>query len=116
MSLSFIGAIVGLLFGGPRGLLVGAFIGYGLGWVLRAKLGREAGVMQAQFLQSTFAIMGALCKADGVVTRDEIAVVNETFDRLQLSNEQRETAKADSIWPCTTFSALPTDTVHGCRG
>jgi DnaJ like chaperone protein len=51
--------------------------------------------MQTQFLQSTFAIMGALCKADGVVTRDEIAVVNETFDRLHLSNEQRETAKAD---------------------
>ena len=95
MSLSFIGAIVGLLFGGTRGLLVGAFIGYGIGWVLRTKLGKEAGVMQAQFLQSTFAIMGALCKADGVVTRDEIAVVNQTFDRLHLSNAQRETAKAD---------------------
>ena len=89
MSLSFIGAIVGLLLGGTRGLLVGAFIGYGIGWVLRAKLGREAGVMQAQFLQSTFAIMGALCTADGVVTRDEIAV-----GRLHLSDEQRETAKA----------------------
>ena len=95
MSLSFIGAIVGFLFGGTRGLLIGAFIGYGIGWVLRAKLGREAGLMQAQFLQSTFAVMGALCKADGVVTRDEIAVVNQTFDRLHLSDAQRETAKAD---------------------
>ena len=94
MSLSFIGAIVGLLFGGTRGLLLGAFIGYGIGWVLRAKLGTEARVIQGQFLQSTFAIMGAVCKADGVVTRDEIAVVKETFDRLHLSDEQRETAKA----------------------
>ena len=95
MSLSFIGAIVGLLFGGTRGLLLGAFIGYGIGWVLRSTLGREVRGMQAQFLQSTFAIMGAVCKADGVVTRDEIAVVKETFDRLHLSDEQRETAKAD---------------------
>lgn len=94
MSLSFIGAIVGLLFGGTRGLLLGAFIGYGIGWVLRAKLGTEARVIQGQFLQSTFAIMGAICKADGVVTRDEIAVVKETFDRLHLSDDERETAKA----------------------
>ena len=94
MSLSFIGAIVGLLLGGTRGLLLGALFGYGIGWVLRAKLGTEARVIQAQFLESTFAIMGAVCKADGVVTRDEIAVVKETFDRLHLSDEQRETAKA----------------------
>lgn len=94
MPLSFIGAIVGLLFGGTRGLLLGALFGYGIGWVLRAKLGTEARVIQAQFLESTFAIMGAVCKADGVVTRDEIAVVKETFDRLHLSDEQRETAKA----------------------
>jgi len=94
MSLSFIGAIVGLLLGGTRGLLLGALFGYGIGWVLRARLGTEPRVIQAQFLESTFAIMGAVCKADGVVTRDEIAVVKETFDRLHLSDEQRETAKA----------------------
>ena len=44
MPLSFIGAIVGLLFGGTRGLLLGALFGYGIGWVLRAKLGTEAGI------------------------------------------------------------------------
>ncbi len=94
MAFGFIGAILGLVFGGTRGFLPGAIIGYGVAWVLRATLGRGVRAMQAQFLQSTFAIMGAICKADGVVTRDEIGVVQATFDRLQLSNQQRETAKA----------------------
>jgi DnaJ like chaperone protein len=95
MALTLIGAVLGLLFGGSSGLLLGAFIGYVIGWILRAKLGSRVRLMQAQFFQSTFAIMGAICKADGVVTRDEIGVVNATFDRLHLSEEQRETAKAD---------------------
>ena len=38
--------------------------------------------------------MGALCKADGVVTRDEIATAEAMFDRLHLSGQQREQAKA----------------------
>ena len=95
MSLSFIGAIVGFLFGGTRGLLLGAFLGYGIGWASRATFRTRAIAMQAQFLQSTFAVMGAVCKADGVVTRDEIGVVKETFNRLHLSDEQSAAAKAD---------------------
>jgi DnaJ like chaperone protein len=38
--------------------------------------------------------MGALCKADGVVTRDEIRVTEQLFARLQLSPEQKDAAKA----------------------
>lgn len=95
MALTLIGAVLGLLFGGRSGLLLGAVFGYVIGWILRAKLGSRVRLMQAQFFQSTFAIMGAICKADGVVTRDEIGVVNATFDRLHLSDDQRQTAKAD---------------------
>jgi DnaJ like chaperone protein len=51
-------------------------------------------VIQSQLLESTFSIMGALCKADRVVTRDEIRVVESIFDRLHLMGEQREAAKA----------------------
>jgi DnaJ like chaperone protein len=47
-----------------------------------------------QFLESTFAVMGALCKADGVVTRDEIATAESMFDRLHLSGQQREQARS----------------------
>jgi len=50
--------------------------------------------VQAQFLETSFAVMGAMCKADGVVTRDEIRVTEAFFARLQLSAEQTEAAKA----------------------
>ena len=94
MPLVLIGAFVGLLIGGARGLLIGALLGYAVGWGLRAVLRSGAHLMQSQFLEATFAIMGALSKADGVVSRDEIRLAEETFNRLHLSSEQRETAKA----------------------
>jgi DnaJ like chaperone protein len=50
--------------------------------------------VQTQFLESTFAVTGALCKADGVVTRDEIAAAEAIFDGLHLSGEQRAQARA----------------------
>jgi DnaJ like chaperone protein len=47
-----------------------------------------------QFIETTFSVMGALCKADGVVTREEIHVVERILTRLQSTPEQREAAKA----------------------
>jgi DnaJ like chaperone protein len=93
MPLSFLFALLGLFIGGFRGLLIGAAIGYAAGWVLRKFISDRLLAVQAQFLESTFAVMGALSKADGVVTRDEIAVAESMFERLHLRSEQRETAK-----------------------
>jgi DnaJ like chaperone protein len=94
MPLSFLFALIGLFIGGFRGLLIGAAIGYAAGWVLRKFITDRLMAVQAQFLDSTFAVMGALSKADGVVTRDEIALAESMFERLHLGGEQRETAKA----------------------
>lgn len=94
MPLTFIFGLIGLLIGGFRGLLIGTAIGFAAGWLLRKFIRDRLAVVQAQFLESTFAVMGALCKADGVVTRDEIAIAESMFDRLHLSGAQRETAKA----------------------
>jgi DnaJ like chaperone protein len=69
-------------------------IGFAAGWLLRKFVHDRLVAAQAQFLESTFAVMGALCKVDGVVTRDEIATAETMFDKLHLSSEQRETAKA----------------------
>lgn len=94
MPLAFLFAFIGFLISGPRGLFIGAAIGLLAGWLLRKFLQDRLAAVQAQFLESTFAVMGALCKADGVVTRDEIAIAEAMFDRLHLSSEQRESAKA----------------------
>jgi DnaJ like chaperone protein len=94
MSLTFLFAFIGLLVGGFRGLFWGAVIGYVLGWGLRQFLRKGVALVQDQFLESTFAVMGAVCKADGVITRDEIRVAESMFERLHLSPERRSAAMA----------------------
>ena len=92
--LIFIGALLGAIFGGLPGLLLGGFVGYVAGAALRQTLLGGLRVAQTQLLDSTFAIMGALCKADTVVTRAEINAVEQIFGMLKLQGAQREQAKA----------------------
>jgi len=93
MSGVFFFALLGLLFGGLRGLVIGALIGYGAQWAFVSLVKRGLQQGQARFLDSTFAVMGALSKADGVVTRDEIQAAERVFDMLRLSPEQRAQAR-----------------------
>ena len=92
--LIFLGALLGAIFGGLPGLLIGGFIGFVAGAALRQTLLGGLRVAQTQLLDSTFAIMGALCKADTVVTRAEINAVEQIFSMLKLQGAQREQAKA----------------------
>lgn len=94
MFVFFVGAALGYAIGGFRGLIVGVALAYAVSWLLQRIVQGGLGQIQSQFLDSTFAAMGALCKADGTVTRDEIKVAEALFDRLHLSSEQRESAKA----------------------
>ena len=94
MGLTFIGAIIGVIAGGLPGLIIGGLIGYGAGFLLRQSLVGGLRVVQSQLLESVFAVMGALCKADNVITRDEINAVEQMFGMLNLHGEQREQAKA----------------------
>jgi DnaJ like chaperone protein len=83
-------AILGLLFRGFAGLVVGGIVGGVLCYLaLRERLRR----VRQQFIETTFSVMGALCKADGVVSRDEIQVVGQIFTLLRLAPEQIEAAK-----------------------
>src|SRR5690625_2313635 len=94
MYLILIFGLLGLLVGGFRGLLVGLVLGYlARGWLQRHGQ-QNLGQVQAQFLDSTFAVMGALCKADNIVTRDEIEAAEAIFKRLELTSEQRQAAIA----------------------
>jgi DnaJ like chaperone protein len=95
MTLILLCALLGFwLLHGVNGLLIGALIGFALSRMGQGTARQGLQAAQSQFLESTFAVMGALCKADGVVTRDEIRVSEELFARLQLSPEQKDAAKA----------------------
>lgn len=90
-----IGGLLGLMAGGIGGAVIGAVVGGVAGhYLLTVLFGRGLGAVRAQFIDSTFAVMGALCKADGAVTGDEIRVAEQFFSRLALSDEQRRSAKA----------------------
>src|SRR5688500_12055088 len=94
MPLIFVVALIGLAVGGFRGMIISVVVSYALSWVTRKIVVQKLVSVQAQFLETTFAVVGAVCKADGVVTRDEIAMAEGMFARLNVSAEQRERAKA----------------------
>jgi DnaJ like chaperone protein len=94
MFLIVLGAIIGAIFGSLPGAIIGGFIGYGAGIALRHSFIGGLRIVQSSLIDSTFSVMGALCKADKVVTRDEIRAVERTFEMLKLGAAQREQAKA----------------------
>jgi DnaJ like chaperone protein len=86
-----VGAVVGFLIGRLPGLLLGAAAGYFIG--RRFRLGGLQ-VVQSQLIDSTFSVMGAIAKADRVVSPEEIRTAEAVFDQLHLAGAQREAAKA----------------------
>lgn len=59
--LTIIGALLGALFGGFAGLVIGGLVGYAAGFAFRQFVVGSLRVAQSQLIDSTFAIMGALC-------------------------------------------------------
>jgi DnaJ like chaperone protein len=94
MFFIFIAAFIGLLVSGPLGFLVGGLVGYAAHVILRQSILGGLRVVQSELIDSTFAIMGALCKADKVVTPDEINAVEQIFRMLHLQGDQRQQARA----------------------
>jgi DnaJ like chaperone protein len=93
MIFVLIGGFIGLLSGGFGGLLIGAAFGYVASWALKKTVVGTLSIAQNQLMESTFSIMGALCKTDGVVSQAEINVVEQIFNMLRLGEEQRILAK-----------------------
>jgi DnaJ like chaperone protein len=86
-----VAAVLGAVFWGLPGFVLGGLAGGVFGFFALRRLLRR---VSEQFVETTFSVMGALCKADGVVTRAEIDVTERIITRLQLAPEQREAAKA----------------------
>ncbi len=89
---------MGLLVGGPLGAIAGAALGHHL--VDRQQDGTDqrprlihAEQTQAAYFISMFSILGKLAKVDGMVTRDEIAVVDNFISNLQIADAQKQFAK-----------------------
>jgi len=90
----FFGALIGMMIGGKVGLVLGIAAGFGIGVMMRRVLmSSVVGGAQQQFIDTTFAVMGALCKADGRVTPAEIRVAEQYFDKLALDQDQRRAAR-----------------------
>ena len=100
MTALVIGALVGLMSGGPFGAIVGAIAG---SWINRhlisgagmsnfatASAKRER--VQTAFFQATFLVMGRIAKADGRVSEYEIDTARNIMDSLRLSKSQRRMA------------------------
>lgn len=93
-----IGALVGFYFYGFLGAIIGFFLGgiidrtaaYGVGGVNPLSNAHR----QMIFLQTVFILMGKLAKADGRVSENEIAYVEQFMQKLGMSAEHRQQAIA----------------------
>jgi DnaJ like chaperone protein len=92
----FVGVLIGFFFFGFFGAFAGYFLGsivdryraYGIGGVNPLSSGHR----QTIFLETVFVLMGKLAKADGHISKDEIAYVEQFMGKLGMSAEHRQQA------------------------
>ena len=96
--------MIGLLFGGPLGAIAGLAMGH---IMVDAMAGNPDPTVrripepefepveqaQAAYFISLFSILGKMSKIDGVVTRDEIAVVKNFINRLPIVEREKRFAR-----------------------
>ncbi|MBU0499710.1 MAG: co-chaperone DjlA [Gammaproteobacteria bacterium] len=93
-----IGGAFGFLLGGPLGVVLGAALGHNFDKGV-ASLPRDEGLqpddrerVQMAFFTATFSVMGAVAKADGRVSPNEIDLAKSVMEEMALSAEMRKTA------------------------
>ena len=95
-----VGGMFGLMLGGPIGALLGAAFGHQLDERRahsRERIGFHPGDQertQAAFFTATFSVIGHISKADGRVSREEIALSQSIMNHMRLTGEQRKAAIA----------------------
>ncbi len=91
-----IGAALGYSVAGPWGLLIGVWIGHSFDQGLNKDFGHffnsDPAETQQVFFTTTFAVMGHIAKADGIVSQQEIAAAEQVMNQLGLNQEKRKEA------------------------
>ena len=91
----FAGAMLGLIFIGPVGAIIGAILGYYISQHAAGVINRPRGwqgTVQAVFFRTTFRTLGHLAKADGRVSEQEIATARSIMRHLGLSDGAKRQA------------------------
>lgn len=99
-----IGALIGLSLIKLPGLLVGLFVGHLFDVFYAKEFSRQGGFAgffssksniqnQAIFFHALFSALGHVCKADGKVTPEEIAVASALMDNMNLTGNTRKEAQ-----------------------
>jgi len=89
-----IGGTFGFMLGGPLGAMLGAAVGHQFDRGLGGAAGPVQHRIQAAFFTATFSVMGHIAKADGRVSREEIAVAENVMAQMRLDAAQREAARS----------------------
>ncbi|MEJ2316492.1 MAG: co-chaperone DjlA [Gammaproteobacteria bacterium] len=95
-----LGGTFGFMLGGPLGAILGAALGHQYDKGMKALPGSgqrevppdQQELNQTAFFTATFAVMGHIAKADGVVSREEIRFAEAVMQQMDLTQEQRQTA------------------------
>ncbi len=91
-----LGGAFGMMIGGPIGAVLGAAMGHNFDKGVSQSSGRSSFGRQERaqtlFYTATFSVMGHVCKADGQVTEDEIALAKQVMQQMDMDTEQRKAA------------------------
>ena len=93
-----VGGTLGFMVGGPIGAMLGAGFGHNFDTKSQrrqSRLGYSPGNQertQAAFFAATFSVMGHIAKADGRVSKSEIALAKQLMTHMQLNAQQKQVA------------------------
>lgn len=92
-----LGGAFGMMLGGPIGALLGVVLGHNFDKGLNTSSSNEGDFgrqerIQTLFYTTTFSVMGHVCKADGQVTEDEIALAKSIMHQMDLNADQQRAA------------------------
>ena len=110
-----VGGTFGFMLGGPLGAVFGAALGHNFDKGVAQNYSAMAGGsssqerIQATFFTATFSVMGHIAKADGRVSKDEIALAGRIMQQMALNPEQ--TCVARELFNQGTQAAFDLDGV-----